>query len=170
MATMTDLVAEIERAFSSERMPSDAELVRFDGFDELGKACLLEHLSGKTQDDVLHLLREGALGDGSMCTEELEVAEPAGIRYYLKPFLVRLAERLRSDARVLDDETPFFLFAHIKNILEHRGTGTFTEPQLKAISSLVEESLKLASTLADGTWVKDVSRQLREVGTALQSV
>ena len=92
---MTDLVAEIEMAFGSERMPSDAELVRFDGFDELGKSYLLEHLSGKSQDDVLRLLREGTLGDGSMCTEELEVAEAWPNNRFQPTDLAPLGPRLK---------------------------------------------------------------------------
>jgi hypothetical protein len=164
---VTDLVAEIEQAFGSERMPSKEDLVRFDSFDEPAKVYLLEHLHGRTQDDLLRLLREGALGTGAMCTEELEVAEPGAIRYYLKPFLVHLADNITRDARALDDETPFFLFAHVRNILEHRGHQIFTDSQLKALASLVEASQALLSSLPEGIWTEDVSKQARDLGEVL---
>jgi hypothetical protein len=165
---MSNVVAEIERAFGAEPLPHEADLVRFDGFDEPAKEYLRDHLSGKTQDEVLHLLREGAFGNGSTCTEELELAEPAGIRYYLKPFLVDFAESVTLDARALDDETPFFLFAHIRNILERRGSQTFTEPQLQAMASLVAECQQKLQSLGEGIWVADVSEKLHEVSEALK--
>ena len=64
-----------------------------------------------------------------MLTEELELAEPVGLQYYLHPFLVHFATQVRADGRVLDGETSFFLFAHLENIIAHRGTNVFTQSQ-----------------------------------------
>lgn len=165
---MTGIIDYIEQAFTAEHVPSENDLVRRDGYDELAKEYLLKHLYGKTQSEILDELRSGALGNGSMCTEELEVAEPVGIRYYLKPFLIHLAEEMRSNPQALDNETPFFLFAHIANILKHRGTATFTSQQLRAISALVEESQKALSALPqDAIWKNDVSGKLYELKAAL---
>lgn len=167
---VTNVIDQIEAAFTSAHMPAERELVRFDGVDDPGKAYLREHLAGKTQDDVLRLLREGRLGNGSMCTEELELAEPAAISYYLEPFLLHFAERMLSDPSALDDEVPFFLFAHIDNILRHRGASTFSDAQLRALSAVVGEAQRLVSTLPQGLWVEDVSRQLRAVGNTLDQL
>lgn len=166
---MNILIEQIERAFSSSSVPSEAELVQFDGVDDPGKTYLREQLLGKSQEDVLRLLCSGELGNGSMCTEELELAELIGLRYYLQPFLVHIAHRVCSDTRALDDETPFFLFAHIKNILEHRGKQAFTDSQLSALSALVTELQRLLATQTNGIWITDVSKQLNEVSNALNA-
>jgi hypothetical protein len=164
---MKQVIAAIENAFAPKRMPSKEELVRFDGFDGPAKEYLLKYLHGKTRDEVLRELRGGTLGTGAMLTEEMEVAEPAGIRYYLKPFLIHLAERMRDDARALDDELPFFLFTHIRNIVERRGRGTFTESQLRAIAALVDESLNRLASMSEGIWIDDVSTQARALAKVL---
>jgi hypothetical protein len=168
---MNELVAILDRAFSSGSIPSESELVRFDGNDAPAKEYLLKHLFGKTQVDVLNLLRSGAFGDGSMLTEEMELAEPIGLRYYLHPFLVHFASRVRSDSRVLDDETPFFLFAHLKNIFEHRGAGVFTQVQLAALNAFVKEMQGAIETRPpnDGIWLQDVSEKLQGLHDALKS-
>ena len=167
LGTMS-LVKQIEQAFGSEPLPSKDQLVRFDGFDELGKEFLVTHLSGKTQNEVLCLLREGEFGNGSTITEELELAEPVAIRYYLKPFLVHFVESISAKPHALDDEVPFFLFAHIRNILAHRGKHIFTDSQIGTISAVVNESRKLLLSLPDGTWLKDVAEELARVYEALQ--
>ncbi|HEY4492099.1 MAG TPA: hypothetical protein VI958_08850, partial [Acidobacteriota bacterium] len=86
----------------------------------------------------------------------------------LKPFLVHLAESISYNAHALDDEMPFFLFAHITNILEHRGSHTFTESQRRAISSLVKESLNLLASLPEGIWIEDVSKQAQDLARVLR--
>lgn len=165
---MMSLVTQIEQAFGSETLPSKGKLVRFDGFDQPGKEFLVAYLSGKTQNEVLRLLREGELGNGSTITEELELAEPMAIRYYLKPFLVHFAESISANPQALDDEVPFFLFAHIRNILAHRGKHTFTDAQLGAITAIVNESRTLLLSLPEGIWVKDVAVELGRVYKVLQ--
>lgn len=67
---------------------------------------------------------------------------PVGLQYYLHPFLVHFAARVRADGRALDDETPFFLFAHLKSIVEHRGADVFTEAQMLALRTFVGEMLR----------------------------
>lgn len=168
---MGELVELLDRAFASDSVPSERELVRIAGNDDPGKDYLRKGLLGKSQAEVLNLLRSGALGNGAMLTEELELAQPVGRQYYLHPFLVHLATQVRADGRVLDDETPFFLFAHLKNIVAHRGAGVFTQTQWMALNTFVSEMLRAIATLQsnDAIWLEDVSQQLRELDHALKT-
>ena len=168
---MTEVIELLDRAFSNDSIPSERELVRIAGNDDPGKHYLRKELLGKSQAEVLNLLRSGALGNGAMLTEELELAEPAGLQYYLHPFLVHFATQVRSNSRVLDDETPFFLFAHLKSIVEHCGANVFTEAQWTALSAFVREMLRTIATLPsrDAIWLNDVSQKLGELDNALKT-
>lgn len=168
---MSELVELLDRAFSSDSIPSERELVRIAGNDDPGKDYLRKGLLGKSQAEVLKLLRSGALGNGSMLTEELELAEQVGLQYYLHPFLVHFATRVRADSRVLDDETPFFLFAHLKSIVAHRGASVFTQAQWMALGTFAGEMLRTIAALTsnDAIWLEDVSQKLRELDDALKT-
>jgi hypothetical protein len=168
---MSELVELLERAFSSDSIPSETELVRMSGNDDPGKDYLRKGLLGRSQAEVLDLLRSGSLGTGSMLTEELELAEPVGLRYYLHPFLVHFATQVQADSRMLDDETPFFLFAHLKNIVAHRGADVFTQAQRTALSMFVGQMLRTMATLpsSGAIWLHDVSKELRELDNALNT-
>src|SRR3989339_82654 len=83
---------EVLRAFHDEVIPADGSLVVFDGFDELDKEAAVATFSARSADSILVLLRQGLLGNAFNALEELGVLEPAAIRYYIGPFLVRLAE------------------------------------------------------------------------------
>lgn len=164
-------VEMLDRAFANDSIPSERQLVRIVGNDDPGKEYLRRALSGKSQVEVMNLLRSGALGNGSMLTEELELAEPVGLQYYLHPFLVHFAARVRADSRALDDETPFFLFAHLKSIVEHRGAQVFAEAQMLALRTFVGEMLRTIATLPseEAIWLKDVWQNLRALDHALNS-
>lgn len=166
---MIELVELLDSAFSSYSIPSEREFLRFSGCDDPGKDYLRRCLGGKSQAEVMDLLRAGELGSGAMCTEELELAEPIGLQYYLHPFLLHFAMQVRSDREALDDETPFFLFFNLKNILEHRGAEIFTKQQLVALNVFVDEMRKVLLTLNlnDGVWLVDVSRNLQELRDVL---
>jgi len=168
---VSELVELLDRAFSSDSIPSERELVRNAGNGDPGKDYLRKGLLGKSQAEVLNLLRSGALGNGSMLTEELELAEPVGLQYYLHPFLIYFATQVRADNRVLDDETPFFLFAHLKNIIAHRGANVFTQAQWLALSTFVAQMLRTIATLPsrDAIWLDDVSDKLHELDHALKT-
>jgi hypothetical protein len=168
---MRELVELLDRAFSSSSIPSERELVRISENDDPGKEYLRKGLLGKSQAEVLNLLRSGALGTGSMLTEELELAEPVGLQYYLHPFLIHLVTQVRADSRALDDETPFFLLAHLKNIVAHRGANVFTQAQRMALGTLVDELVRAVATLPskDAIWLEDVSHKLRELDDALET-
>jgi hypothetical protein len=168
---MSDLVELLDRAFSSDSIPSERELVRIAGNDDPGKDYLRTGLLGRSQAEVLNLLRSGALGNGSMLTEELELAEPVGLQYYLHPFLVHFATQVRADSRVLDGETPFFLFAHLGNIIAHRGANVFTQSQWIALSTFVGQMVRTIATLQskDAIWLDDVAHKLHELERALKT-
>ena len=168
---MSGFVEMLDRAFASDSIPSERQFVRIGDNDDPGKEYLRKGLSGKSQAQVMNLLRSGALGDGSMFTEELELAEPIGLQYYLHPFLVHFAARVRADSRALDDETPFFLFAHLKSIVEHRGADVFTEAQMLALRTFVGEMLRTIATLPskDAIWLEDVSQNLHELDNAFKT-
>jgi len=168
---MSELVELLDRAFSSNSIPSERELLRIAGNDDPGKDYLRKGLLGKSQAQVLNLLRSGTLGNGSMLTEELELAEPVGLQYYLHPFLVHFATQVRDDSRVLDDETPFFLFAHLRNIVAHRGANVFTRAQWMALATFVGEMQSAIATLSlrDAIWLEDVSQVLHELDNALRT-
>jgi hypothetical protein len=168
---MSELVELLNRAFSSNSVPSERDFVRIAKNDDPGKEYLRKGLLGKSQAEVINLLRSGALGNGSMFTEELELAEPVGVQYYLHPFLVHFATLVQADSRLLDDETPFFLFAHLRNIIEHRGANVFTQAQLMALGTFVDEMLRTIATLPskDAIWLEDVSQKLHELDNALKT-
>ncbi|MGH9896885.1 MAG: hypothetical protein ACREA0_33780, partial [bacterium] len=132
--------------FPDRGVPSGADLVVFDGFDQLDKESAVRDFSGRTRGEVTRLIGgDPSSGIGGLWgIEELEVLEPPALQYYLEPFLRFLIAAEYSKP----DEFTFWLSYHLSEVIRRRGPEIFTAAQREVLE-------EIATHLADGCTESD---------------
>ena len=131
---MSNLPKEIERRFSSDRVPNRDELVALDGFDDLGKADAVKHFGGKSWETIYQHLTQGEQGWTNVRLEEWSLLEPHALRYFLRPYLVYLLDTLERTRP--DDAFVSYLYFQISEVLRIRGESVFDAHQRELLTEI----------------------------------
>ena len=133
---MTKWAERLAAAFRNEARPAAEAIVNFDGFDQLDKQSALAAFAGKTRDEVAALVGAGPTGiQGLWGIEDLQVLEPAALRYYVEPFLRHLLSR----AFDIEDDFSYFLAYHLAEAVRRRGPEVFTADQRVAVAEMAAD-------------------------------
>ena len=164
---LNDLLVLIQDSFGLGEPPARGHLVKFDGFDELDKTHAIEVFLGKTAQDVSRALSEDRLGTQSDI-EDLLVMEPAGYRYYLAPYLIRIIQNEGEEAGNL--EFAGFVMFSVREIVRLRGVEAFTATQRAALSALSSHLVERCRERTEqDTWAEPLLEDLEFVRATLRA-
>lgn len=146
--------------FNASKIPTQNELVKFDGFDQLEKESAVKRFLGKSWEEVYNkIVSHGGFGTGSDI-EELLVMEPYGLQYYLKSYLLYC---IKSEAEPrYENETVHFLIWTLREIFRIRGVQVFTVEQRPLIRQFVVSLLIEIKDVDDDEAVFPFVRSMKE--------
>ena len=111
---MKELKSRIESSFGNGEIPSERDLVSFDGYDHLDKEDILQTFHGKTWYEFFEGFTSGQSPLVGLL-DDLCVMEPRGFQYYLRAYLEYLLAEDPDEPN--EDEFVHFLFFAIKEFM-----------------------------------------------------
>ncbi len=145
--------------FNASRIPTQNELVKFDGFDQLVKESAVKDFLGKSWEEIFNQIPAG--GFGAQCDiEEIGVMEPYGLQYYLKSYLLYC---IKSEAEPrYENETVYILIWTLKEIFRLRGVQVFTVEQRPVIRQFIVSLLIEIKDVNDDETVFPFVKSMKE--------